>query len=161
MRSWRRLSAGWAALLCFVVGTLVAPAAHIYNHWADHIHTANGVLFLDGRVQAEERPSSLQEVLDEVRGAAFGSGDNDTALAAARFSSSATCRSGTPSPTEPLAQGDGSLLHFGLLFHGCTPSLHPVPALLRLHVLDEAVRFERYGHPHTIPPHIRGPPALA
>lgn len=154
---------GALALFWFIASTLVLPGAHVYNHWRDHIHTANGVMFVDGHVESDERPASLQQLLNEVREAAFGVQPhvNDAAAAAARFSGSASCGPATPKPAQSPDHGDGSLLHFGLLFQECTPALSAVKVVKLLRVLTHKHSPVSHGRRPCLALHIRGPPAAA
>lgn len=126
----RRRWLGVCALWGFVAGHLVLPALHVYDHGPDHVHTPSGVIYVDGR--RPEGPRSLDEVLQAVTAAAFGTRAASEASVAGpggrggqrhrhaelggsgegQRSSGADERPGGV----PLSHGAGSSLHFGLAF---------------------------------------------
>lgn len=117
---WQTVRAA-AALLAFVGGTIALPAAHVYDHWNDHFHTASGVVYVDGRPGG---PASLDEVLGAITQAAFGGvgahgrdvlNDPDDAANAHRHVDPGS-EGPPPAPQERHGKGDG--LHFGLALHG-------------------------------------------
>jgi len=158
----RRVLQGVGALCWFVVCTIVLPAAHISSHWNDHIHTPGGVVYLDGQIAAG--PTSMDEVLAEIKAAAFGGvpyGHNEVEALSSRFSSSPQLSSDLGGHEGLVAHGSGSLLHFGLLFHGTSPSLvtSTITTLLRQLVPTEPSLFFVVARP--LAQHIRGPPSRA
>jgi len=141
---------GAVALFCFVLGTLVVPALHLVDHGRAHVHTAVGVQFGDG--QAELGPRSLDEVLQEIRSAAFARRD-----AAHRANGPQLERAGHAH----APHGSGALLHFASAFAQGQPTLAvycDVQLLRELLLAPPTVRPTR-----ELPQsqHIRGPPAHA
>lgn len=129
----RRRWLGVCALWGFVAGSLVLPALHVYDHGNDHVHTPGGVIYVDGR--RPEGPRSLDEVLQAVTAAAFGTrAASESSVAGPRGGAGLRHRHAdrgerTRGPGEgqrnsgadevpgsvPL-HGAGSSLHFGLAF---------------------------------------------
>lgn len=158
----RRVLHGLGALLWFVVCTIALPAAHIFSHWNDHVHTREGVFYVDGQVDAG--PTSMDEVLAQIKEAAFGKarqGHNEAEELFARFSSSSQLGPDIGDRPVVVAHGSGSLLHFGLLFQGTSPSLYTskISFLLRQLVPFESSPLFVVARP--LDQHIRGPPLRA
>ncbi|MCG5052279.1 MAG: hypothetical protein KA712_04900 [Myxococcales bacterium] len=172
--SYAPLQRGWLAvfaLATFVAGHLVLPALHVYDHGNDHVHTPGGVIYVDGR--RSEEPRSLDEVLQAVTAAAFGTRSPSKARVASPGGGSQGHRhiepgerphgSGTDERPAggPIPHGAGSSLHFGLAF-----VVGPVLVVVFLFVRALAGSASWTPRPlealcAAARPRIRGPPAGA
>jgi hypothetical protein len=149
-RGMMRMIRGGTALVCFVLGTLVAPALHLADHGRDHVHTAQGVIYSDGH--RDDGPGSIDEILSEIRSVAFSTQDEAGGESGPQFRSRRN---------ENDVHGSGALLHFATMYQRSNPfvAIHCNVRLLAEVVARAPFIWSAPQTPET--QHIRGPPTFA